>query len=314
MKQLIAKIILALAGISILVASLILAANKTSNTAKIISTSFVGYDFARAVTGDKDAAMMLLKPGAEMHSYEPTPQDIANIKNAKLFIYIGGESEQWVEKILADNNISSDHCLRLMDFVTPKEEEQKAGMESEEEEEEGEKEYDEHIWTSIPNAIRLVNAIRDKITSLDMGKQEQYSKNAETYTARLSEIDTKLRSIATQKNDRTLIFGDRFPFRYFVDEYGLDYYAAFPGCSDQTEASANTVAFLTEKAKELGVKAIFKIEMSSDKLAQTIAEEVGARVYTLHAAHNISEDEFASGLSYAEIMEQNAKTLTEALN
>jgi zinc transport system substrate-binding protein len=201
-----------------------------------------------------------------------------------------------------------------MDFVTPKEEEQKAGMESEEEEEEGEKEYDEHIWTSIPNAIRLVNAIRDKITSLDMGKQEQYSKNAETYTARLSEIDTKLRSIATQKNDRTLIFGDRFPFRYFVDEYGLDYYAAFPGCSDQTEASANTVAFLTEKAKELGVKAIFKIEMSSDKLAQTIAEEVGARVYTLHAAHNISEDEFASGLSYAEIMEQNAKTLTEALN
>ncbi len=312
MRQLIAKIILALAGIGILVATLINAGSSVQSKTNIISTSFIGYDFARAVTGDKDQVSMLLKPGAEVHNYEPTPQDIINIKNAKLFIYIGGESEEWVEKLLADNNISTEHRVRLMDFVEPKTEVAKEGMESDEED--GEEEYDEHIWTSIPNAMRLVNAIRDKLTALNAGTQDKYAKNAEEYTNRLKTIDDELRATIAKASNHTLIFGDRFPFRYFTDEYGLDYYAAFPGCSDQTEASASTISFLINKAKELGAKAIFKTEMTSGSLAETIANEAGAKVYTLHAAHNISEEELTSGLSYADIMERNVKTLKEALN
>lgn len=318
MRQLVAKIILALAGIGILVATLIYAGNNSAKGTSIIATNFVGYDFARAVVDDKNTVSMLLKPGTETHNFEPTPQDIINIKNAKLFIYVGGESDQWVENLLADNDIPSERRLRLMDFVELKAEEQKEGMEAEEEEgEEGEgeeEEYDEHIWTSIPNAIRLVNAIRDKLTALNMPKGDIYAANAKIYTDHLTKIDGDLRAVIGKANQRTLIFGDRFPFRYFVDEYGLDYYAAFPGCSDQTEASASTVAFLTEKAKALNAKAIFKIEMSSAQLAKTIANEVGAKVYVLHAAHNISEQEVSAGLSYADIMEQNVKTLAEALD
>ena len=312
MRQLIAKIILALAGISILVATLINAGSSVQSKTSIISTSFVGYDFARAVTGDKDQVSMLLKPGAEVHNYEPTPQDIINIKNAKLFIYIGGESEEWVEKLLADNNISTERRVRLMDYVEPKTEVAKEGMESDKEG--GEEEYDEHIWTSIPNAMHLVNAIRDKLTALNAGTRDKYAKNAEEYTNRLKTIDDELRATIAKASNHTLIFGDRFPFRYFTDEYGLDYYAAFPGCSDQTEASASTISFLINKARELGAKAIFKTEMTSGSLAETIANEAGAKVYTLHAAHNISKEELTSGLSYADIMERNVKTLREALN
>ena len=284
---------------------------EASKDAQIISTSFVGYDFARAIVDDKNNVSMLMKPGAEMHEYEPTPQDIINIKNAKLFIYIGGESEEWVENLLADNDVPAERRLRLMDFVDLKVEEEKEGMETKEEGEE--EEYDEHIWTSIPNAIKMINAIREKLSSITAEKGNIYKENADSYIARLSAIDKDIRATVAAKNNRTLIFGDRFPFRYFVDEYGLDYYAAFPGCSDQTEASANTISVLTKKAKELGAKAIFKIEMTNDRLAKTIAEEVGAEVYTLHAAHNISEEEFNGGLSYADIMEKNAETLKEAL-
>jgi len=313
MRQLVTKIILALAGIGILVATLVYAGNNSAKGTSIIATNFVGYDFARAVVDDKNAVSMLLKPGTETHNFEPTPQDIINIRNAKLFIYVGGESDQWVENLLADNDIPSERRLRLMDFVELKTEEQKEGMEAEGgEEEEGE--YDEHIWTSIPNAICLVNAIRDKLTALNMPKGDIYAANAKIYTDRLTKIDGDLRAVVEKASQRTLIFGDRFPFRYFADEYGLDYYAAFPGCSDQTEASASTVTFLTEKAKALNVKAIFKIEMSSAQLAKTIANEVGAEVYVLHAAHNISEQEISAGLSYADIMEQNVKTLAEALD
>ena len=279
--------------------------------AKIISSNFVGYDFARAVTSDSNGVKMLIKPGTETHDYEPTPQDIIAIQQAKLFIYNGGESDAWVDKILADNNISRDKTLRLMDLVELKTEEEKEGMEGEEEEEE--KEYDEHIWTSPKNAIGLIEAIRDKLAELEPDKSEQYVENARNYLARIKDIDENFRSVVTAAPSKTLIFGDRFPFRYFVDEYGLDYFAAFPGCSDQTEASSSTVAFLVNKAKETNAKAIFKIELTNGQLAQTIADESGAKVHELSAAHNISQEDFEKGITYADIMEKNVDTLKEAL-
>lgn len=302
-----------LASLAIVVAAIIIWPKGNEN-ASIISTSFVGYDFARAVTGDKNDVAMLIKPGAEMHTYEPTPQDIIRIKNAKLFIYIGGESEEWVEDLLVDNNIPDEKCIRLMDYVNLKEEVVKEGMESDEEEgDEDEVEYDEHIWTSVENSIHLVEAIRDRLIQIDGENQEKYSLNTGNYTKRLRTIDGDLRNVASNIDidKRILLFGDRFPFRYFADEYGFGYYAAFPGCSDQTEASASTISFLIKKAKELKVKAIFKIEMTDSKLADTIAKEVGAKVYTLNAAHNISAADFNRGVTYADIMASNLKTLKE---
>lgn len=307
-------------GIGVLLASLAIVIGaiiiwpKGNENATIISTSFVGYDFARAVTGDKNDVAMLVKPGAEMHTYEPTPQDIIRIKNARLFIYIGGESEEWVEDLLVDNNIPDDKCIRLMDYVNLKQEVVKEGMESDEEEgDEGEVEYDEHIWTSVENSIHLVEAVRDRLLTIDSGNHEKYSKNTENYVKRLRKIDSDLRNVIADVDvkKRILIFGDRFPFRYFVDEYSLDYYAAFPGCSEQTEASANTISFLVKKAKELGIKAIFKTEMTDGKLADTIAKEAGAKVYTLNAAHTVLAADYDRGVTYADLMASNVKTLKE---
>ena len=311
MKQLIKNIIMLAVSLIGVIAFFILWPKFHPENAKIISSNFVGYDFARAVTGDSDSVKMLIKPGTETHDYEPTPQDIIAIQQAKLFVYNGGESDAWVDKILADNNISRDKTLRLMDYVDLKTEEEKEGMEGEEEE--GEEEYDEHIWTSPKNAINLIEAIRDKLASLESDKSEQYVENARNYLARIKDIDENFRSVVMAAPTKTLIFGDRFPFRYFVDEYGLDYYAAFPGCSDQTEASSSTVAFLVNKAKETGAKAIFKIELTNGQLAKTIAEESGAKVYELNAAHNISSEDFEKGITYANIMERNVGTLKEAL-
>jgi len=314
MKQLVKNIIMLIVSLIGIIAFFILWPKFHPENAKIITTNFAGFDFARSVTTDKAGVKMLIKPGTEMHSYEPTPQDIIAIEQAKLFIYNGGESDAWVDKILSDNNIPREKTLRLMDYVDLKTEENKDGMEAEEEEEdEEEEEYDEHIWTSPKNAIRLIEAIRDKLAEIESDNSDTIHENARNYIQRIRDIDENFRSVVAAAPTKTLIFGDRFPFRYFVDEYGLDYYAAFPGCSDQTEASSSTIAFLVNKAKETGAKAIFKIELTNGQLAKTIAEESGAKVYELNAAHNISSEEFEKGITYADIMERNVDTLKEAL-
>ena len=289
---------------------------QNKKVANIISSSFVGYDFARAVTGDKARISMLLKPGAEMHDFEPTPEDIINIKNADLFIYVGGESDEWVKGLLKDNEIPEEKTLRLMDSVELKEEELSEGMEESEHEHDhdgDEVEYDEHIWTSPINAIKLVTIVKDKLSNIYPENKDAYTNNANIYISRLSDIDQNIRSVVANSNKKELIFGDRFPFRYFVDEYGLNYYAAFPGCSEQTEASSQTIAFLIDKAKADNIKTILKIELTSDKLAKSIAEEAGAKVMVLNAVHNISSEDFDKGITYADIMENNIEVLRETL-
>ena len=298
------------------IVGVILLENRNKNEHRnIIATNFVAYDFARAITGNSANVRMLLKPATESHSYEPTPQDIIDITNADFFIYIGGESDEWVADIIRDNGLDENKTIRLMDFVELKEEEEKEGMESEEEEEEeeGEAEYDEHIWTSPRNAVSIIEAMRDRFIARDATKNNEYAENARKYTERIIQIDQKIRKLVSESTRKELIFADRFPFRYFVDEYGLDYYAAFPGCAEQTEASSSTIAFLVDKVKADRVPVVLKIELTSDKLAKTISAETGAKILTLNAAHNISQEEFDAGRTYADILEDNIVVLEEAL-
>ena len=323
MKNKVLKTLSSITIIALILGASIFAITKIANnknSARIISSNFIGYDFARAVTGDKSEISMLLKPGAEAHDFEPTPEDIINIKNADLFIYVGGESDEWIENLLEGNEIPAEKTLRLMDLVEVKEEELSEGMEEHDHEEHehsheahDETEYDEHIWTSPLNAVKLTNGIKAKLSAIHPENKSAYTQNADNYISRLLAIDQKIRDVVSSSHKKELIFGDRFPFRYFVDEYGLNYYAAFPGCSEQTEASSQTIAFLIDKVKTDNIKTILKIELTSDKLAKTIAEETGAKVLTLNAAHNISKEDFESGLTYADIMEANIDVLKEAL-
>lgn len=314
MKKILKIGLLTIIGVGILIFG-ILAILKRENIKNenysVMATGFVGYDFARAVMGNDAEVGMLLAPGAEMHDYEPTPQDIINIQKANLLIYVGGESEAWVERMIESNDIDGKKTLRLMDLVELKEEEVVEGMESEKEGEE--EEYDEHIWTSPKNAIMIIKAIEEKLSEIWSRDVDRYHKNAEVYIERLEKIDQQIREVVKNAEKKELIFGDRFPFRYFVDEYDLEYYAAFPGCSEQTEASSKTIAFLVDKAKRSSIRFILKIELTDGKLARVIAEEAGAEVRELSAAHNISKEDFENGVTYADLMERNIEVLKEVL-
>ena len=291
-------------------------ANEKPKPSKIIATSFVGYDFARAVTGDVADVSMLLSPGAELHDYEPTPEDIVNIKKADLFIYNGGESDEWVEKILKDNEIPESKTFRMMDYIDLRLEDDfddDLYDDYEGHDADDEPEYDEHVWTSPVNAIKIIENLEDKLTELYPEHTKSYSEHSGSYISRLKTIDEKIREIVANGSDKPLVFADRFPFQYFVDEYGLTYFAAFPGCSEETEASSKVIAFLIDKVKQENLNVILKIELTSDKLAQTIAEETGAKILELNSAHNISKADFDNGITYVDIMENNLEVIKEAL-
>lgn len=295
---------------------------KDDNRISIVSTIFPGYDFAKQIAGEKANVELLLPPGAESHSYEPSPQDIIKIQNADLFIYVGGESDEWVEKIL-DSMDTKINVIKMMDVVDVYEEELVEGMQEEHDHntedhdhdaEEHEHEYDEHVWTSIKNSIKIVDAIGDKLENIDSTNKEYYSKNKNDYEEKLSTLDTKFTDLFNNANSKTLIFGDRFPFRYFVEDYKLNYYAAFPGCSSETEPSTATVAFLIDKVKEESINTIFYIEFSNHNIADTIAESTNAKTAMLHSCHNVSLEDIENNASYYSIMENNYNTLKGALN
>ena len=282
----------------------------------IVTTNFPCYDFVRAITKESNVNVeMLLKPGTEMHDYEPTPQDIINIENSDIFVYIGGESDSWIEDILNDIDTKKIKVIKLMDYVNILEEERVEGMESDEENDEGEEiEYDEHIWTSPKNAITIIKKLCDEIKKIDIENSDNYEKNADNYIKEIETIDKEIEEIVANAKRKELIFGDRFPLRYFVEQYGLSYYAAFPGCSEQTEASAKTIAFLIKKVNEDNIPIIFHIELSNGKIADTISKETGAKVLEFHSIHNISQKDFSNGLTYIDFMKKNKEVLKEALN
>lgn len=318
MKKNIAKIVAALVVIAFAAVGTFFALSRGSKNVdkiSIITSNFPAFDFARAVAGDKAEIKMLVKPGTETHDFEPTPQDIIDVKSSDLFIYTGGESDAWIEDILGDLEGSNTKLFRMMDAVTVVEEELVEGMEHEEEHEpdDHEPEYDEHVWTSLKNAAKIITGLKDELNKISPENEALFETNAENYLARLAAIDQGFRSVVANGARTTLVFGDRFPLRYFVDDYDLDYFAAFPGCSEQTEASSKTIAFLIDKIKSEGIPVVFKIEMSSGEIASTIAAETNAKVLIFHSAHNISADDFKAGVTYAEIMKRNVEALKEAL-
>ncbi|MDR0999624.1 MAG: metal ABC transporter substrate-binding protein [Clostridiales bacterium] len=280
----------------------------------IVTTIFAPYDLARQIAGDKAEVTMLLKPGSESHSFEPTPQDIIRIQNCDLFIYVGGESETWVNDILNSMNDAQFKVVRLMDCVEVVEEEIVEGME--EEEKHGENaEYDEHVWTYPVNVKNIVSDITAALCSIDEANMDYYNISFMDYSSKLDELDEAFTGVTDPARiaRNVIVFGDRFPFRYFADGYGLNYYAAFPGCSTETEPSAATLKFLIDKVNQEQIPVVFYIELSNHKIADAICEATGAKALQLHCAHNISAEEFENGATYYDIMKANVDSLKEAL-
>ena len=287
----------------------------------VVATIFPQYDFARQVMGGDDNLTMLLRPGQEVHSYEPTPQDIIAIQNCDLFIYVGGESDAWIEDVLDGMDTSDMVILSLMDVVDPLEEDTENVLENPEEhnhEEDGthlhEEEYDEHVWTSPKNAMLITQAICDALCEIDPDNAGQYQANTADYLTQLEALDAAFREVIGDAQRDTLFFGDRFPLLYFVREYGLNYYAAFPGCASETEPSAATVAKLIDLVREEAAPVVYQIELSNGNIARSIADSSGARVETFYTCHNITADDFNAGETYLSLMQRNVESLKEALN
>lgn len=287
---------------------------------KIVATIFPAYDFARAVAGEDAQVQMLLKPGEEVHSYEPTPQDIIDIQNCDLFIYTGGENDVWIDDILEDMGDRKPDVIKMLDLVDTYTEETVEGMQEEKGEEnagsgetDSEEEPDEHVWTSPQNAIQIVAAIEEKMAKADPSHSADYEKNAADYEAQIQTVDDQLWDVVNHAKRKTLVFGDRFPLRYFAEEFGLTYYAAFSGCSSDSEPSARTLAFLINKVKEDNIPVVFSIEFSNGNIARAICETTGAEHLTFQTCHNITADQMNAGETYVSLMRQNVKVLKEAL-
>lgn len=297
-----------------------------SETLQIVATVFPAYDFARAVAGDLADVELLLPPGTESHSYEPTPADMLAAGNCDLFLYLGGESDAWVETILEATE-PTGVTVAMVDCVETLEEEHVEGMQAEaghrhnhdHEAHDHETDYlgtvteiDEHVWTAPANAATITRHFGETLAALDPTHADTYRANAEAYAREIEALDTEFHAFFDSLPDRTIVFGDRFPLRYFAEEFALDYYAAFPGCSTQTEPSAATVAFLVDKVREEHISTVWYIEFSNHLVADAIAEAAGAKTAMFHSCHNISPEELAQGATYVSLMRSNLDALQAA--
>lgn len=306
-------------------------APETDGGVNIVATVFPAYDFARQIAGDDGNVTLLIPPGSEAHSYEPTPQDIIRIQGCDLLVCNGGESEAWLDEILGgtDREIPAVVMLDCVDALT---EEVKEGMQvhghdhghndhdhdehdghDHDDHEEHEEEYDEHVWTSPVNAQLICRAISAALCEADPAHASDYTARCTDYCAELQALDADFRSIIANAKRHTLIFADRFPVRYFVEEYGLDYFAAFPGCADDAEPSARTVAFLIDRVREEQAPAVLYIEFSNQKMADIVCEDTGCEKLLFNSCHNVTADQLRGGVTYLELMRGNLETVKEAL-
>lgn len=278
---------------------------------QIVCSCFPAYDFAREIAGDRAQITLLLKPGAEVHSYEPSPKDIIRIQESDLFICNGGESEEWVESLIDDDA----NVIYMMDCVDTVEESDEgiysSGHDGHEHEE---TELDEHVWTSPLNAVKIARQICDELCEVDKDGSREYIINFEVYQTKLLDLDIRFRTTVLQAERSTLVFADRFPMRYFTLEYGLNYYAAFPGCASETEPSAKTVAFLIDHVREENIPAVLYMEFSNEKMADVICEDTGCKKLPFYSAHSVTAEQFEAGVTYLDLMEMNLDSLKEALN
>lgn len=303
-------------------------AKTTDDKLKIVTTIFPEYEWTRAVLGECESEAeltMLLDNGTDLHSFQPAVKDIMEVSSCDLLIYVGGESDAWIEDALKSAQNKDMKTINLMEVLgdTIKEEETVEGMQGDEHEhddehdEEEEKEYDEHVWTSLRNASVVCEAIAATLEEMDPENKDTYQANARNYEAKLSSLDKEYQKTVDSAKLNTLIFADRFPFRYLVDDYGLNYYAAFSGCSAESEASFKTVTFLAEKVDELGVNSVLTIEKSDDRIAQTVIENTKTKnqsIHELNSMQSITSEEIKNGVTYLSVMEDNLKVLQEVLN
>lgn len=296
--------------------------NVDSGKISVVVSTFPSYDFVRQIAGDNVEINLLLTPGMESHSFEPSAKDIIAIQNADLFIFNGGENDVWADKII-DSIEEPINSLKLIDCVDTVEEKIIEGMTEEDHdhddhdhdhEEINVHEIDEHVWTSPKNAILISQIIAKELSKLDAENAETFEKNLTSYTEKLKALDITFRDIVDNAKRDTVVFADRFPFRYLADEYGIKYYAAFPGCSNDSEISAGTLAFLIDKVNDEKIPVVFYLEFSSETVANSISEYTGCKTALLHSCHNVTKKDLDSGVTYASLMEQNAQTLKEALN
>ena len=289
-----------------------------SGRLQIVAAVFPAYDFARAAAGELADVTLLLPPGAESHSYEPTPADILRVQRCDLFLYLGGESDAWVDTILSAIEPQGE-ALRMVDCVDLLEEETAEGMQGGHHHEEDQEEehhhlgevvgMDEHVWTDPENAAAVTRTVGEQLAALDPANAEAYLANAEGYAAELEALDRDFAAFFEGLPRRNIVFGDRFPLLYVAEAYGLDYYAAFPGCGGQTEPSAATVAFLTKKVQEEGLPTVWYIEFSNHLVADSIAEAAGVETAQFHTCHNVSKADLEAGATYLSLMRGNLEAL-----
>jgi len=306
----------------------------TDKKFQVVCTIFPEYDWVREVIAGREddyELTMLLDSGADLHNYQATAEDIAKIANCDLFIYVGGPSDVWVEDVLTQAVQNDVRVINLLEMLgdNVKAEEMVEGMEHShethekdvhgEEEHTGEEhsqEVDEHVWLSLQNAQIVVDKIATELSEIDSENAEIYMANAESYIGKLTSLDSEYQSITVNAKQKTILFGERFPFRYLVDDYGIEYYAAFNGCSAETEASFETIIFLAGKMDELGLKHIFVVENSDQKIANTIVEntqEKNQEILTLNSLQSVKKQDVENGVTYLQVMEDNLETLKKAL-
>lgn len=285
----------------------------------VVCTIFPEYDWVKEVLGDQADEFeltLLMDNGTDLHSFQPTAEDIAKISDCDVFIYVGGESDAWVEDAMKEATNKDMQVIDLLDTLGNeiKEEEVVEGMESEEGEEETE--YDEHVWLSLKSAKTLVGAIKDAICKVDADNAKTYENNATAYIEQLSDLDTQFADTIKNATKKTVLFGDRFPFRYMVDDYGLEYYAAFVGCSAETEASFETITFLANKVDELGLSKVLVLENSNQKIAETIIQntkEKTQEIVVMDSMQGVTAEDIANGATYLESMKKNLVAISQAV-
>ncbi|MGN1202641.1 MAG: metal ABC transporter substrate-binding protein, partial [Eubacterium sp.] len=293
----------------------------------IVCTIFPQYDWVKQILGDKidnTDLTLLLDNGVDLHNYQPTVDDIVKISDCDMFIYVGGESDDWVEDVLTNAGNENMTAVNLLDALgsSAKEEEiiegmQADGHDDEDEEHEHGAEYDEHIWLSLKNAAVLCTYIAQQLANIDPQSSDVYIQNANAYNEKLSLLDNQYQQVIRNAKHNTVLFADRFPFRYLTDDYGLKYYAAFSGCSAETEASFETVSFLADKADELGLNTVLTIEGSDGKIAETVVKNTQAKnqkILSLNSMQSITLDDVETGVEYFSIMQDNLSVLKQALS
>ncbi len=288
---------------------------KSGNSDKltVVSTVFPSYDFVREIAGDKVNNVMLLAPGEDVHSYDPSARDIISVKECSLFIHTGGTSDKWVQTVLESAGKQDTDVITMTELVSLYKDEHEYG-EHDHHEHEHEDEYDEHVWTSPENAKLIAEHICQRLCELDGDNAEHYKANLSLLKAKLEKLDGDIRAVVEGGKRKFIAVADRFPLVYFVRHYGLDYVSAFPGCSSKTEPSPSTFAALTEAVKNEGVPVVFKIELSDGFTAKAVSEQTGAKILTFYTLHTVSKEDFERGEGYISLMEKNLESLKLALN